>query len=129
MVVLVPALLLFIGLVVGGARVWWAQTSVQAMADSGARQASISRTPAQASSTAEALVRRDAAASALACTGGLGVRIDTAGFRVPVGQPATAGASVTCTVRLSDLLVPGFPGTYTVDASARSTLDRYRGRQ
>ncbi|WP_052462307.1 hypothetical protein [Nigerium massiliense] len=127
--ILMPALVLFIGLVVGGARIWWAQACVQSMADSAARQASISRTAAEAAGTAESLVRRDAVASGLGCGRGLTVTVDTSGFAVPVGRPAAVGARVTCTVTLADLFVPGMPGSFTADASARSTLDRYRGRR
>lgn len=127
--ILLPAFVLFVGLVVGGARVWWAQSTAQSLAHSAARQASISRSAGEATATAEALVRRDIAASGVGCHGGVSVSIDTSGFAVPVGRPATVGATVACGVRLSDLFVPGLPGTYTADASARSTLDRYRGRR
>lgn len=126
--VLLPALLLMLGLVGGASRLWWASTSVQAMADSSARQASVARTAADAQANASRLVRADAAASGIRCAGGVVVTVDTAGFALPVGRPATVGATVRCDVALADLLVPGFPGIFSVQAGARSTLDRYRGR-
>lgn len=127
--VLLPALVMLIMLVVGASRIWWAQWSVRAAADSAARQASISRTAGEAVTSAEALVRGDAASSGLRCSDGLTVTVDAAGFGVPVGQPASVGATVRCGVALSDLFLPGWPGTYRAEASARSILDRYRGRR
>lgn len=126
--VLVTAFFLLIALVVGAVRVWQARVAVESLADSAARQASISRSAHQAVSDATALVQADAAASHLPCQGGVTVSVDTSGFSIPVGQPATVGATVRCTVRLADLIAPVFPGTVTQEASARSTLDRYRER-
>lgn len=128
-VVIVPALLLLIGLVVGGGRVWYARTTVHQLADSAARTASLARTASEAQAGAVALAGQDAEASGLSCEGGPGVAVDTAGFAVPVGQPASVRTSVRCSVPLADLLVPGWPGTLDVEASAESVLDRYRGRR
>lgn len=52
------------------------------------------------------------------------VTVDTGGFGLPVGTPAT----VSCTVPLADLGVPGLPGERTITATAHSPLDTYRGR-
>ena len=58
------------------------------------------------------------------------MRVDTdlTGFQIPVGQPARVSSQVACTVPLSDLIVPGWPGSWTVTAEADSVLDRYRRR-
>jgi hypothetical protein len=46
-----------------------------------------------------------------------------------VGQPGQVTATVTCTVRLSDLTaVPGMPGSRTLTATFVSALDPYRAR-
>ena len=74
------------------------------------------------------MVRDDATQQGLNCAGGVQVLVDATGFSVPVGQPAQAGVTVTCTVSLNDVVVPGIPGAITVQAAAWSTLDRYRGR-
>lgn len=128
-VLILPLLLLLMAGVVGGARVWWARSTVTQLAGSAARQASITRTEGEARVKAIDLVKSDAAASGLRCVGGPpGVQLDTAGFSLPVGSPAVITAVVTCEVSLSDVLLPGFPGSLTVAATATSTLDRYRGR-
>jgi len=128
-VLIVPVLMLLLAVVVGGARVWWAKTGVQQLAASAARQASIARAPGEAQAKASALVAQDAAASGLTCAGGgPTMQLDTSGFGVPVGQTATVTASIRCAVPLSDVLLPGLPGSLEVGATATSTLDRYRAR-
>ena len=56
------------------------------------------------------------------------VSVDTSGFASPVGTPATVTATVTCVVNLSDVAVPGLPGTRTITATMSSPLDTYRER-
>ena len=58
----------------------------------------------------------------------LDVSLDTAGFAVPVGQPAQVAATISCDVDLSALAVPGVPGAKTLSARTVSVLDRYRSR-
>ena len=129
-VLLLPMLLALIGLVVGGARVWWTRTGVQQLASSAARAASIARTAGEARATAESLVRGDAVNSDLRCMAGWPrTTIDTSGFAAPLGTPARVTVRVSCTVPLSDLLLPGLPGSFLVEADAQSPLDRYRMRR
>ena len=99
-VIVVPAFLLFVVLIVAGGRLAHAQQTVQAAAAAGARAASLARTPVQA--------RADATHAATAALGGdrpqcasTGVRVDTRGFAVPVGQPATVTVTVSCVVALA----------------------------
>lgn len=128
-VLLLPVLLLIVGAVVAGSRVWLARSAVQQLASSAARQASLSRSASDAVSSATRLVRDDSERQGLSCADGVRVQLDAAGFGVPVGRPAEVGATVRCVVPLADLLVPGVPGTITVSATARSTLDRFRERE
>ena len=99
---------------------------MQAAARDAARQASIARTPAEAHAAALASATFALRQDSLDCRPA--VTVNTAGFGVPVGQPAHVSASVTCVVRLSDLLVPGLPGSKTLRASFTSPLDPYRSR-
>jgi len=126
LVVLAPVLLFLLGLVVAAGRTSIAQGSVDAAARDAARQASIALTPgaAQASalSSAQAALSRDG----LDCDPV--VTVNTAGFGVPVGEPATVTATVSCQVPLSDLLVPGLPGSRTLRFTFTSPLDPFRER-
>lgn len=56
------------------------------------------------------------------------ISIDTSGFSRPVGEPASVTATVTCTIPLDQLAVPGLPGTKTLTASSTSALDQYADR-
>jgi Flp pilus assembly protein TadG len=125
--VLAPVVLALLAMLVMAGRVAIASNSVEAAADEAARSASISRTAAGARSSAEDGARRSLARQDLACSS-VRVEVDTGGFRVPVGMPAQVRATVTCVVRLTDLGVPGFPGSRTVTATAVSPLDTYRER-
>ncbi len=126
LVVLAPVLLFVLGLVVAAGRTSIAQGSVDAAARDAARQASISLTPgaaqAAALSSAKAALGRDG----LDCDPV--VTVDTAQFSVPVGEPATVTATVSCQVPLSDLLVPGLPGSRTLRFTFTSPLDPFRER-
>ncbi|MCE1173828.1 MAG: pilus assembly protein [Propionibacteriales bacterium] len=125
---LVPALVLFFGLAVGGARVWMARTTVETMAGAAARAAAMERTPDAAIAAAEHLGTLQATTSGLHCTS-LRLRVDTADLALPVGTPGSISAGVDCEVPLGDVLVPGWPGTVRISASASAPLDSYRGRK
>ncbi len=127
LVVLAPVFALIVALLVFAGRVALADHAVAQAADEAARTASIARTQPEADSTADAAARAALAQQHLDCLS-TQVGVDTAGFGHPVGTPATVGATVTCVVRLSDLAVPGVPGTRTVTASGTSPLDTYRER-
>jgi Flp pilus assembly protein TadG len=126
-VVVAPALLALLGLLVMAGRVAIASNSVESAANEAARSASISRSASGARGVAEDGARRSLAEQGLQCSS-VQVDVDTAGFAVPVGLPAQVRATVTCVVRLSDLALPGFPGSRTVTATAVSPLDTYRER-
>jgi len=126
---LVPALLLMIGLVLGAGRLAYARVSVQQVADSAARAASQARDPSTARADAQEVAALYLEATGVGCAGGPGGDVATAGLAVPGGQPARVGVRVSCAVALADLALPGFPGDVTVTAEAGSPLDRYRGRR
>lgn len=125
--VLAPALLMLIGLLVVAGRVVLAGGAVEQAAAASARQASISRTALQARTSAEDTARQTLAQQGLQCTT-VNVSVDASGFAAPVGTPAQVRATVTCAVDLSDLAIPGLPGTRTVTKTAVSPLDTYRER-
>jgi Flp pilus assembly protein TadG len=126
LVILAPVILFFLGLVIAAGRTSVAQGSVAAAARDAARQASISLTPAAAETAALSSAQAALGQDGLNCDPV--VRVNVAGFGVPVGEPATVQATVTCRVSLSNLLVPGMPGSRTLRATFTSPLDPYRGR-
>lgn len=127
LVVWAPGLLLLIGLLTVAGRVNSANAAVEQAAVDAARTASSARTAAAAAGLAQAGADRTLAAQGLQCTTTT-VALDTSGFATPPGQSATVTATVTCPVRLSDLSIPGLPGTRTVSHTATSSLDTFRER-
>ena len=123
----VPAFMLFVGLIVFAGRVAIANQAVGSAATEAARAASISRTQGQAGDTARAAATTALGNQNVNCLS-MTVTVDTSGFASPVGTPASVRATVSCVVNLSDLSVPGVPGTRTVSATMTSPLDTYRER-
>ena len=124
----VPLLMLLFGLVVGGARVWLARSSVEAMAAAGARAASIARSPVSAESQAKALVTAQSTTAGLRCSS-LHLDVDARVLATPPGTPGQVSVGVTCRVPLADVIVPGWPGELAVQAQASSVVGQYRGRR
>ena len=125
--ILTPALLLLLGLVILAGRVQVAAGAVEHAAATAAREASLART-APAASSAAATAGHDALQGQDLRCATTGVTVDTSGFAVRLGAPATVSATVTCTVTFADLAVPGLPGQRTMTATATSSLDRFRTR-
>ena len=123
----VPAFMLFVGLIVFAGRVAVANQAVGSAATEAARTASISRTQGQAADMARAAATQALSNQKVNCLR-MTISVDTSGFGSPAGTPASVRATVTCVVNLSDLSVPGVPGTRTVSASMSSPLDTYRER-
>lgn len=124
---LIPVLLLFLGLLVAGGRVWLARTAVVEAAQTSARAASLSRSASQAGADGRDAGRQSLATAGLVCASSL-VTVNTAAFSVPVGIPATVTSSVKCQVKLSDLLLPVVPGSIPLSGAGSAALDTYRSR-
>jgi Flp pilus assembly protein TadG len=126
LIILAPVLLALIALVIAAGRSSVARGSVDAAARDAARQASLARSPGEARIAAELSAQAALRQDGLDCTPA--VSVDTVGFSVPLGHPAEVSATVSCQVPLSDLVVPGLPGSVTLSYTFSSPLDPYRGR-
>ena len=125
--ILVPALLLTLGMLIVGGRVWFARTTVNEAAHAAARAASLARAASEAGADGRSAGAQSLATGGLRCTS-TAVEVNTAAFGVPVGNPATVTARVSCSVGFGDLILPGLPGSIDLQASAASALDTYRSR-
>jgi len=125
--VVAPALLLLIVFAIMAMRAKIASESVDASAHDAARAASIARTRGEANSSAYDAARTTLHLDGLTCRR-LQVTVDTSEFGRPAGQEAAVRARVTCVVELSDLAIPGVPGTRTITSTFSSVLDEYGGR-
>ncbi|MFB7749952.1 TadE family protein [Streptomyces sp. NPDC056121] len=123
--IILPSLLVFLCLAIAGGRLVMSGSKVDAAAQDAAREASIHRTAAAAQEAARAAATASLADQGITCASS-SVTINTAGLSVPIGQVATVSATVSCTVDLSDLLLPGAPGSRTMQSTATSVVDQYR---
>ncbi|MFE7302568.1 hypothetical protein [Streptomyces sp. NPDC057579] len=123
----VAVLIPFLGLLAAYGLAGLFDNSVDNAANSAARAAS------QAADADTAQARGRAAADAALrqddrnCTSRT-IDIDTSAFASPPGQAASVTATVTCTIPMAQLSVPGLPGSKTLRATAISTVDQYADR-
>ena len=122
--VVTPALLLLVGLVVGAGRIALAEQAVQQAAAQAARDTSLARTPSAGVTAGRATAARVLAGQGLDCTS-TSTTVSAAALGYPPGQPGTVTVTTTCRVRLSDLVVPGFPGGRTLSATSSVPRDSY----
>jgi hypothetical protein len=67
------------------------------------------------------------AQSGLSCAS-FTVIVDDSGLNVPIGEVDTVSATLTCTLNMTDIALPGLPGTKTITTSASSPVDAFRVR-
>lgn len=124
----VPALVLVLGLLVAGGRLWFARTTVVEAAQSAARAASLARSAEGAGAEGRAAGQASLGTAGLVCSA-TSVQVETAAFAVPVGTPATIRSTVGCTVSLGDIVLPGLPGAIRLTGQGAAALDTYRSRR
>ena len=123
----VPAFALFVGLIIFGGRTSATHQSLESAAAAAARTASIARD----AGTAQAGARQTAIASInnqqLGCRS-VDVEVDTTDFNKQPGQAGEVTVRVSCRLDLSDLAVPGVPGSRVLSATMSSPIDTWRER-
>ncbi|MGW5248639.1 TadE/TadG family type IV pilus assembly protein [Streptomyces sp. NPDC004129] len=125
--IILPSLIMFLCLAIAGGRIVTSGAKIDSAAEDAAREASIHRTAAAAQGAAQSAAAKSLGDQGITCAS-TSVRVDTGGLSVPVGQVGTVTVTVTCTVNLSDLLLPGVPGAKTLTSTATSVVDQYRQR-
>ncbi|MGA4670353.1 hypothetical protein ACPCG0_11265 [Propionibacteriaceae bacterium Y1923] len=123
-VVIVPLVLLLVGVMTAGFRLWQGRAEVTDVAGAAARAASQARSAAEANRRIQAVID----SNPLPCDNPR-VSADLSGFGRPIGADAQVGVTITCRVAFADLLVPGLPGGQQISATGTAPLDPYRKRQ
>jgi Flp pilus assembly protein TadG len=118
---------LVIALAIAGGRLVAAESAADHAARAAARIASAQRNATEAERAAEASAQATLTAQGLACVQ-LQVTVDTTQFARPIGEAGVVRAEVSCSVRWSDLALPGAPGTRAVSAVFTSPIDSLRER-
>jgi Flp pilus assembly protein TadG len=119
---LTPLLVAVLLLVVLCGRLVTAKMDLQAAASAAARSASIARSDTAARTEADRTARETLAARGVTCQQ-VSVTVSTGGLR-PGGAVTV---TVACTVPLADLALLAVPGSRTVQATASSPVDVWRG--
>lgn len=123
--ILLPVAILVLAMLVVGARIALAGDRISGVAGMAAREASLARSSAAAQQLATASATEALSSRDLHCAD-VQVTVDTAGFRSAPGAAASVTVAVSCTVDLSDVGAPGFPGSRTLRDTATSPLDPAR---
>lgn len=126
-VIIAPVIAMLILILVAAGRTALADNGTQSASYAAARAASLSRDAATATTAAQDAAQRAMDHAGIACLT-LTVNVDTSGLNAPLGTTGTVIASVSCDVNLSDITLPGIPGSRTMTSSATSPVDAYRER-
>ncbi|WP_327713698.1 pilus assembly protein (plasmid) [Streptomyces sp. NBC_00464] len=126
--VLAPVMIALLLLMVAFGRVTDADGAVDSAARAAARAASLERDAGSAQTKAQAAASRSLEGEGITCRTS-SVTVDTAGYSLDIGADANVTATIACTADLSDIGLPGLPGSKTLRASWTSPIDTYRGRQ
>jgi Flp pilus assembly protein TadG len=125
--IVTPLMIMFLCMALAAGRVVTAGSKVDAAAEDAAREASIARTAGTAQVNAYAAANETLADQGLKCAG-TAVSVDASGLNAPLGTVGTVTVTVRCTVPLSDLVLPGAPGSHTLSSTFTSAVDAYRER-
>lgn len=123
----VPAFLLFVGLIIFGGRTATTHQSVETAAADAARSASLERTSTSAKSQAISAATTSLSNQGIHCLD-IDVTVDASQFSRAVGVAATVSVTVQCRLDLSDLSIPGVPGSRLIRATSTSPIDTWRER-
>lgn len=121
LVVLTPVIVVFALATLAFGRFTQAHQQVVAAAQAGAQAAAVGSNAASAQQDAQAAASTGILGSAHTCANPQ-ISVNVSHF-TPGGYVVV---QVTCHVQLSDLLVPGLPGSTTLQASSTAPLDPYR---
>ncbi|MER5866343.1 TadE family protein [Kitasatospora sp. NPDC002040] len=127
--IIAPALVAFVLIAVAAGRIQSTGGVVDAAARSGARAASLARTPEGAQQAAGDAVLEVLRGQGVQCEQAEHPPVEYGTLDTPAGRLNTVTVRVSCTVRLSDLLIDAMPGSKTMSASFTSVLDHYRGTE
>ncbi|QSR30825.1 hypothetical protein CFI00_10040 [Nocardioides sp. S5] len=123
----VPAFALFVGLVIFGGRTATTHQALQSAAADAARSASLARNADSAQADAREAATSSITNQKIGCSA-IDVAVDTSDFDKQPGVPGSVNVTVACRLDLSDLAIPGVPGSRVMRATMSSPLDTWRER-
>ncbi|MCX4399959.1 pilus assembly protein (plasmid) [Streptomyces sp. NBC_00053] len=126
-VIIVPVILMLFGLMIGVGRVALAEGDADAAARDAARVASLAEDPGGGQAQAQEAARTSLANSGVRCSQ-IEVSIDASALTAGVGAFGQVSATVSCTVPLSDLAIPGIGGSKTLTSTQSAPVDTWSVR-
>jgi Flp pilus assembly protein TadG len=122
-----PAFALFVGLIIFGGRTATTHEALQSAAAEAARSASLARDAEVARADAREAATVSITNQKIGCSD-VDVDVDTSDFNKQPGIPGSVDVTVSCRLDLSDLAIPGVPGSRVMRATMSSPLDTWRER-
>lgn len=123
----VPAFALFVGLIIFGGRTATTHEALQSAAADAARSASLARNADVARADAREAATASITNQKIGCSA-VDVAVDTSDFNKQPGVPGSVSVTVACLLDLSDLAVPGVPGSRVLRSTMSSPIDTWRER-
>ena len=123
----VPAFALFVGLIIFGGRTATTHEALQSAAADAARSASLARDAEVARADAREAATFSVTTQKIGCSA-IEVDVDTSDFNKQPGIPGSVNVTVSCRLDLSDLAIPGVPGSRVMRATMSSPIDTWRER-
>ena len=127
--ILAPVFLLLIATAIGFGRIAVAANAIDLAAHDAARAASISRTGPAAAGNAQTAAAGVLDQQGLDCLGGPQVAPDVSGFARDDLSLVFVSVTITCEVSLTDLALPGLPGSRVLTTTFVSPIDIFRERR
>lgn len=121
---LVPVFIVIVALVIAAGRVRTVDGVVAEASRDAARAASLETTPGAARTAGAQAAGYTLSSQGLTCR----TTVSTADMVAAPGRVGTVQATVYCKVSLSDLLLPGVPGSVPISSSFTAVVDAYRSR-
>ena len=122
-----PAFALFFVQIIFGGRTATTHEALQSAAADAARSASLARDADVARAAAREAATASITNQKIGCSA-IDVAVDTSDFDKQPGVPGSVNVTVSCRLDLSDLAVPGVPGSRVMRATMSSPLDTWRER-
>jgi len=126
-VLIIPAFLVFLALIAAIGRTAAVQEDLHASIVAGARIASLAPSSSAGETQARTAIENHLAEEGVKCTY-IDISINSHALDLPPGQPGEVTATITCTVPLSDLSVPGLPGQIRLTDTFSTPIDPYTPR-
>lgn len=123
---MMPVILAVLMLIIAAGRIAQAQTAVESAVSAAAREVTLGTNPGAAEAAARQTVLSTLDQRGYRCPPT--VSVDAAALRNAPGEPGEARVQVQCSLDLSDVLIPGMPGSVQIDREASSPVDTYRDR-